>query len=363
MTAPEAPSSPPLSAAWRRAFKAEFTTAVLGSVGMVLIAGLWIAHAYGTNAIAAFWTGSIGSWYALTSGTLVRAVPLILTGLGVAIAFRAGVFNIGAEGQLLAGAIAATVVGLQWAPVIGRLSIPCALLFGATAGACWAGIAAFLRARFGVLEVISTLMLNFVAEDLVSYLVRGPLQEHLHIYPQTEMLPHVARLGRLVPAGRLHWGIVLAVALAVLVWWALSRTAAGFRLRAVGANPFAAATTGRITVSSTSTGALLASGALAGLAGAIEVTAVTYALYENISPGYGFTAIAVAVLAGLHPLGVVGTGLLFAALETGATAMQRDAGVPAVWASAIEACLILIIVAVVARRRRHPVDAAEAPTS
>ena len=319
---------------------------------VVLSAVMILDYRYGGGAVRALWAGSFGSWYAFTSGTLVRAVPLILTGLGVAIAFRAGVFNIGAEGQLLAGGVVATFVGLHWSPVLGGLTVPVALITGAIAGAGWAGIAALLRVRFGVLEVISTLMLNFLAADLVSYLVRGPLQEPLHIYPQSSTLPAVARLPHFGPTTRLHWGLVLAVLLAVFAAWAMSRTAAGFRLRIVGANPRAAQATGLISVSRVTTEAFLLSGALAGLAGAIEVTAVTYALYDNLSPGYGFTAIAVAILAGLNPLGVLPSALLFAGLESGATAMQRDAGVPAAWASVIEACLILIVVGGVAVRGR-----------
>lgn len=303
-------------------------------------------------ALYALWTGSFGSWYAFTSGTLVRAVPLMLTGLGVAVAFRAGVFNIGAEGQLLAGAVAATTVGLHGSAVLGPATLPVALVAGAVAGAAWAGIAAVLRIRFGVLEVISTLMLNFVAADLVSYLVRGPLQEPLHIYPQSSSIPAIARLPQLGPATRLHWGIVIAVILVLLVAWGMAQTAAGFRVRAVGANPFAAWATGRISVSRVATLTFLFSGLLAGLAGAIEVTGVTYALYENLSPGYGFTAIAVAILAGLQPLGVLPSALLFAGLESGATAMQRDAGVPAAWASVVEAGLILAVVGAVALRAR-----------
>lgn len=329
-----------------------WATAGLAVSGVLVLGGALVALTYGGGATHAFWAGSVGTWYALTSGTLVRAVPLILTGLGVAIAFRAGVFNIGAEGQLLAGAMAASYVGLRWSPVLGASTLPLALLLGVAAGAIWAGVAALLRVRFGILEVISTLMLNFVAADLVSYLVRGPLQEPLHIYPQSATLPAIARLPHFGPTTRLHWGLVLALVLAFLAWWVSARTAAGFRLRVVGANPFAASTTGRIPVTRVTTRAFLISGALAGLAGAVEVTAVTYALYDNLSPGYGFTAIAVAILAGLHPFGVVVTGFLFAALETGATAMQRDAGVPAAWASAIEASVILVILAGVALRAR-----------
>lgn len=297
------------------------------------------------RALRALWSGSFGTAYALHSATLVRAVPLVLTGLAVTVAFRAGILNIGAEGQLLAGAAAAAAAGVTLAPVLGPLTLPVALVAGAAAGAGWAGIAALARARFGVLDVISTIMLNFVAGYVVSWLVRGPLQEPTRIYPQTPMLPDIVRLPRMLPGSRLHLGIVLALVAAGVVWLVLARTAAGFRLRAVGANPDAAASAGLVQAGRVAATAFLASGALAGLAGGVEVTGVTLALYENLSPGYGYTAIAVALLARLSAPGVVVAGVLFGALEAGATAMQRDAGVPSVVVTAVTALVILMLVA------------------
>jgi len=220
-----------------------------------------------------------------------------------------------------------------------------ALVAGAGAGAAWAGIAAWLRHRFEVLEVISTIMLNFVALHLVGWLVRGPLQEPTRIYPQSSSLPLAARLPRIVEGMRAHWGLGIAVACCAIAWWVVRYTAAGFRLRATGANPHAAWSAGLVRVDRVAAAAFLVSGALAGLAGAAEVTGVTFALYENLSPGYGYTAIAVALLARLHPLGVLATGVLFGALDAGATAMQRDAGVPSVVVSVVQAALILAAVA------------------
>jgi len=296
-------------------------------------------------ALSSLWRGSFGTSYSLTSATLVRATPLILAGLAVTLAFRAGVLNIGAEGQLLAGAAATAAFGVAFGTHLGLwIGLPLALALGAIAGAAWAGIAAWLRQRFGVLEVISTIMLNFLAAFGVSYLVRGPLQEPTHIYPQSSTLAPAMRLPHLA-GSRLHAGFLLAVVAALAIAWILRATAPGFRLRVVGANPAAAALAGRIAVARTTTAAFLASGALAGLAGAVQVTGVTYALYENLSPGYGYTAIAVALLASLDPLAVVAVGILFGALEAGAGAMQRDAGVPAVMASVVEAVLILIFLA------------------
>ncbi|HET7551760.1 MAG TPA: ABC transporter permease [Gemmatimonadaceae bacterium] len=324
--------------------------AIVALISSLALTALWLAlHLAGldaTRALAALWDGSFGSAYALTSSTLVRATPLILTGLAVAIAFRAGVWNIGAEGQLLAGAATAAAVGLFATPASGALTVVVALAVGALAGALWAWIAAYLRNRFGVLEVISTIMLNFVALYAVGYLVRGPLQEPTHIYPQSEPLPALAQLPRLIEGSRLHWGFVLAVVAAPVAWWVLRHTAAGFRVRAVGQNPGAARVAGMVDVQRTTMGVFLVSGALAGLAGAIELTGVTFALYENVSPGYGYTAIAVALLAGLDPLGVLATGLLFGALEAGALSMQREAAVPAVVVNVVEALLVLLVLAV-----------------
>lgn len=296
-----------------------------------------------SRALDAFWRGSLGTSSAFFSGTLVRAIPLMTVGVGIAIAFRAGVFNIGGEGQLLVGAVAATVVGLRLQSG-GYLVVTLALVAASAAGAAWAGIAAQLRRRFGALEVISTIMLNFVAANFVSYLVRGPLQEPTRIYPQTELISPASRLPRLAPDTRLHLGIVIALLACVATWFFVKYSAAGFRLRAAGASPSAAQSAGHIDVPEVNALALVASGALAGLAGGIEVCGVTYALYENLSPGYGFSAIAVAILARLHPLAVIGTALLFATLETGALGMQRDAGVPSVLASALEAVVILVVV-------------------
>jgi simple sugar transport system permease protein len=311
------------------------------------------------NALAAMWSGSFGSWYAFLSGTLVRATPLIIVGLAVTRAFKAGVLNIGAEGQLLAGAAAATVAGLamgSWSP---WLSIPLELTVGIAAGAFWAGIAAVLKNRFAVLEVISTLMLNFVAAFTVSYLVRGPMQEPTHTYPQTSTLAESARLPVLIAGQRLHLGFLAAVILAIAGWWLLRATAGGFRTRVVGAGATAAASAGRVRVDRVIFRAFLSSGALAGLGGAVQVTGVTYALYEGLSPGYGYTAIAVALLARLNPLGVIAAGIFFGALESGGAGMQRDAGVPAGFVGVIEALVIVGVLAVdrlrvVSNERRGP---------
>jgi simple sugar transport system permease protein len=274
----------------------------------------------------------------------------MLTGLAVSLAFRAGVWNIGAEGQLLAGAAAATAASIAWGTQFPAGGLILGLLAGAIAGGLIAGIAGGLRARFGVLEIISTIMLNFVALHAVGYLVRGPLQEPTGIYPQSATLASEARLPILIEGTRLHLGLLIALVACLGVWAALRYTEAGFRIRLVGANPEAARCSGLIDVTRTRFGVFVFSGFLAGTAGAIEVTGVTFALYESLSPGYGYTAIAVALLARLHPLGVIATGMLFGALQAGGAAMQRNAGVPSVLVSIVEALLILAIVALAVGR-------------
>ena len=325
--------------------------AIAGATALLLLAGGYPVD----SGLTALWSGSFGSWYAFTSATLVRAAPLLLTGTAVALAFRAGVLNIGAEGQLLVGAAAGAAVALTIGAGGSSASagLALALLASAMGGAVWAGVAALLRTRCGVLEVISTIMLNFVALHLVSYLVRGPLQEPTGVYPQSATIADAFLLPRMLGAGRLHAGLLLALGFAGAAGWALRRTAAGFRLVATGESPSAAASAGGIDVRATTMGAFLVTGALAGVAGGVEVLGVTFALYENISPGYGYTAIAVALLARLDPWRVIATAVLFGALEAGAGAMQRDAGVPSTLVSVIEAALILAVVSVQATRSRR----------
>ena len=320
---------------------------------LVLVVGLEVAGFDSMQALGAMWRGAFGSWYALTSGTLVRAVPLILIGLGIAFAFQAGAFNIGAEGQFYAGAMAATWVGLQaetWPPILA-MTLP--LLAAIIGGGFWITVPIWLRHRFGVLEVISTLLLNFVAEALVSLMVQGPLQESRGVYPQSDPIAIPSRLPFL-PGTRLHWGLLMVLLLAGILALVRSRTLVGFRFRAVGANPRAAEVSGRLRVGRWIGYALLVSGALAGLAGGMEISGVTYALFQNLSPGYGFTGIAVALLARLNPIGIIGTGILFAALETGAAAMQREAGVPSVAVYVVEAVIIVVVLVGDSLGRRSP---------
>jgi simple sugar transport system permease protein len=323
--------------------------AALAGVGVLLALLLASVLSLGgydvSHALRAMIRGALGSRDAVLSFTFVRSIPLMLTGLAVAIAFRGGVLNIGAEGQLIAGATGAAAVALHGEGVLGPLLLPASLLGAALSGAAWTVVPAWLRRRFGILEVISTIMMNFLAADFVSFLVRGPMQEPSRIYPQSLSLAESARLPVILANSRLHAGFVIALVVALLLWILETRSVVGFRVRAVGANPTAARSAGRIDAAATSSWVFLLSGALAGLAGGIEVTGVTFALYENISGGYGYTAIAVALLGGLRPLWIIPSAIFFGGLEAGATAMQRDAGVPAGFVAFIEAVIILAVLA------------------
>lgn len=305
------------------------------------------------EALSAFWDGAFGSTYAFWSATLVRATPLLLVGLAVALAFRAGVLNIGAEGQLVLGAVSASGVALAFGDQSAVFVVPAMMLAGAAGGAAWAGIAAWLRHRFAVLEVISTIMLNFVAAAFISWIVRGPLQEPTKVYPMSVSFGDAARWPFLLEGQRAHLGLVIGIVAALCLWVVLNRTAVGFRVRAIGAGPAAAASAGGVDARSLSWRVFLVSGALAGLAGASEVGGVTWALYEGISPGYGYTAIAVALLARLDPRGILLTALFFGALEAGGASMQRNAGVPAVTVQIVTATILLAVLAAARWRERR----------
>jgi simple sugar transport system permease protein len=321
---------------------------LLAISGALVVSAVFLA-ALGADPGAALFAladGAFGDRLALQN-TLVRAGPLVLIGLAVAVAFRCGLWNIGGEGQLYLGALAATAVATRLA---GPVPLPLALLAGTAAGAAWAGIAAALRVSRGVSEVLSTLLLNFIAIQGVAWAVHGPLQEVAGAYPQSDAFPEAARLGFLPGLARVHVGLLFALVLPAGIWLLMFRSAAGLRLRAMGLAPAAARYAG-VSPERETYRVLLLSGALAGFAGALEVCGVTGRLFQNLSPGYGFTAIAVALLARLHPLAVLPAGLFFAALASGSGAMQRAAGVPSVTVQVIEALVILFSVGFALPRR------------
>jgi ABC-type uncharacterized transport system permease subunit len=301
-----------------------------------------LAHGSPRVALTALFDGAFGSAYALAD-TLTKTTPLLLTGLGVAVAFRARLWNIGGEGQFLVGALAASALGayvLDGLPA--PLLLPIILIAGALAGALWAGLAGWMRVTRGVPEVISTIMLNFVAAQLLSYLVHGPMQEKTHAQPASETLPLNAILPTLWAGTTLHLGFLLALGMAVVVAVFLSRTGSGFDLRVVGANPEAARVAG-FDVGKTRLTTMLWSGALCGLAGAVQLSGVVGTLYENYAPGYGFTAVAVALLGRLNPYGIIASALFFGALTAGSGSMERTAGISANLSYVLQAMTLLVL--------------------
>ncbi len=323
----------------------------LVAVAVVLGATMVVVLAVGGSpvaAMAAAWDGAFGSAFALQE-TAARIVPLLWCGLAVAVAFRAGVWNIGAEGQLVVGAMAATWTALALPP--GVWSAPAALLAGGLAGAAWAGVAGALRAVSGVNEVLSTILLNLVAQAGLGWAVHGPLQEAAGSYPQSDPVPSAAWLPRPLPPGRLHLGLALALAAAAALALALHRTPWGLELRAVGDAPAAARAAG-VRVGRLQTGVLLLSGALAGLGGAVELLGITHRLFERFSPGYGYSGIAVALLGGLAPGGTAAAATLFGAMAAGSGGMQRVAGVPAVAVLLVQGLVVGVLAVRIGRERR-----------
>jgi simple sugar transport system permease protein len=330
--------------------------AIAISALVVALAGAdpWLA----LRALAAGAFGSADGW----SEVGVRTCPLLLAGLAVAIAFRAGIWNIGAEGQLLVGAVAVAWLGTRVGDLPAWLAVPLVLTAAAIGGGAWAAIAALLKTVRRVDEVISTIMLNFIALGLVGYLVHGPLMEAAGAYPQSDTVAAAVRLPRLVTGYRLHAGLLVGLGAAALAYVLLFRTILGYEMRATGLNLVAARLAGLRTTPAV-LAALTISGALAGLAGGIEVSAITFRLYEQFSPGYGFTAIAVALLGRLHPAGVIAAAVFFGALDAGSMAMQRSAGVSSVLVSVIQATVIFSLIAVEYRadRGRRGAPALRAP--
>ncbi len=313
-----------------------FTLAV--SSLLVAWAGAPVGRAY-----ALLLDGGFGSRFAWTE-TLTRATPLILTGLAAAVAFRARLFNIGAEGQLYAGALAAVAVGTLDAPP--ALLFPAMLAAASIAGALLLLGPAWAKSRLGVDEVVTTLLLNFIVLLFVSAMLDGPMKDPGAMgWPQSAALPDTLQLDKLLERSRVHTGLLLALGAALACWALLRFTTAGFAVRAVGANPRAAAFAG-VPVRATMLGVALLSGALAGLAGAVEVAGRTAYVTLDMSPGYGYSGIVIAMLAMLHPLGVVAASVFVAGMLVGADSMSRAVGVPTYIADVIVAvALIAMLVA------------------
>ncbi|MRX49389.1 ABC transporter permease [Paracoccus sp. S-4012] len=303
---------------------------VIAVAAALALAGVLIALA-GSPVLTAYeriLTGAFGSRLAATE-TLTRAVPLILTGLAAAVAFRARLWNIGAEGQLYLGAIAAAALSAELAGGLPSiLQIPILLVAAALAGMALLLIPLWLRLRFSVDEVVTTLLLNFVAILFVSMLIDGVLKDPMAFgWPQSKPIDEDGMLPKLIPRSRLHAGLLLALALAVVVHFVQSRTVFGTRSRAAGLNATAAVFAG-VPLGRTLVQVAMISGGLAGLAGAVEVMGVTSYVTTELSPGYGYSGIVVAMLANLHPIGVVLAAIFTAAMFVGADAMSRSMAIP-----------------------------------
>ncbi len=321
------------------------------SVVIAMVIGSIIMLISGFDPVAAFSAllkGSFGGGRQIGE-TMLRATPLMFTGLAVAYGFRAGLFNIGAEGQLFMGGLSAAWLGIVLAGLPRPLNIVLMILAGAAIGAAWAFIPALLKARVGAHEVITTMMFTYIGRYIVSWLVTGPLKAPGQI-PQTDVLPTESTLPKLhevtafLPISRAHLGFAIAVVLAMFVWWVLKYTSLGYESRAVGYNPWASET-GGISVSATTVKALCISGALAGLAGVTEVMGVHLRLFDQFSPGFGFTGIAVALLAKNNPIGVIAAAILFGALSAGGGTMQLEAEVPQKVIFVIQALIIFLVAA------------------
>jgi len=325
----------------------------LAALGVTVLIGSVLAMVAGADPFATLGLilrGAAGSRFALLE-TLNRATPLIFTGLAVAVAFRARLWNIGAEAQLYAGAIMTVLLGT------GALAWPSAALWPAMAGAAMLAGAltllgpAALKVRFGVDEVVTTLLFNFVMLLFVSYLIEGPLKDPRAMgWPQSPRLIPDARLPRIVDGLRLHWGFALALIAAVAVWIVQTRTTLGYAMRAVGQNRQAAEFAG-IPVGRVILWTALISGGLAALAGFSEVAGLRGSLTRDLSPGFGYTGIIVAMLALLHPLGVVATAIFVAGVFVGADSMSRAAGVPTYIADIMLATALLTMVLALALTR------------
>ncbi|MBI2466758.1 MAG: ABC transporter permease [Candidatus Rokubacteria bacterium] len=318
-------------------FLAVFVALALCSV-LVLWAGADLMTAY-----AALFAGALGSRFAVLE-TFVKTAPLILTGLAVALAFRARFWNIGAEGQLYAGALAATWFGLTFTQTAAWLLLPLLLAASIAAGGLWALFPGLLKARLRVDDVVTTLLMNYVMLYLVSALVDGPWRDPVSQWPQSPEIVEAAQLPILLERSRVHLGIPLALVCAALVWLLLSRTPLGYAIRAVGANPRAAEFGGIPTTRVVAVAAFL-SGALAGLAGAGELAGIQFHLMEALSPGYGYSGIVVAMLGGLHPIGVVLAALFFGVINNGAQTMSRITGVPTYLVEVMQGVTLLTMLA------------------
>lgn len=318
----------------------------LGAVAVTLLLVSLLVLAAGAQPFSVFQlvlVGAAGSQFAALE-TLTRATPLIFTGLAVAVAFRAKLWNIGAEAQLYVGAVVTVVLGAGALPLPAVILLPILIVASMIGGGLMLLGPAFLKVRLGVDEVVTTLLLNFVVLLFVSMLLEGVLKDPMALgWPRSASVIAEARLPRIATGLRLHYGFVLAVVAAVAVWFVMKKTTLGYEMRAVGHNPEAARFAG-IPVNRVILKTAMISGGLAALAGFSEVSGTARNLTLELSPGYGYTGIVVAMLAMLNPLGVVAAAIFVAGIFVGADAMSRTAGVPSYIANVMVATALLTMV-------------------
>lgn len=336
---------------WEAAWDAMLVPA-LAILTAVVLGGIIIASVRGNPFLAYYGLiqGSFGSLKGL-SETAVWATPYIFGGLAVALAFKGGLFNIGVEGQLALGAVATAFVGYALPDMLGFslpliIHLPLAILAGMLMGAFWAAIVGFLKAYTGGHEVINTIMMNYIALNTISYLLNGPLKDQSpnNVSARTPLIAESARIPVIFEGFRIHWGFVIALIVAYLVWWVLYKTTLGFEIRTVGLNPDAARYAG-INVKRLIIITMGLSGMLAGMAGAFEVTGLNFRHELSFAIGYGFDSIAIALLGRSHPLGVVLAAILFAAMRNGATRMQFLTQMPVDLISMLQALILLFVAA------------------
>jgi general nucleoside transport system permease protein len=320
------------------------------AVGVALLIGAVMLLLLGADPVRAYGAlieGAFGGTSGITQ-SLVKATPLLLVGLGICICFRASVINIGAEGQIILGAVAATWFALEFRTLPGWVLIPGTITLGFVAGAAWGFVPGILKARLGVNEILTTVMMNAIALQFMNFMIRGPLIDPAGVtagqyLAQSEKVPEQAWLMRLVPQTLLHAGIFVALALAIVTYVFLWRTTIGYRIRAVGLNPDASRYAG-IRVPVYQALSLTLGGGLAGVAGAIEVIGVQHRLLDGITSGYGFSGIVTALFGGLHPLGTIPASYIFGSLLVGADKMQRAVQVPSALIQAILGLIVLFVV-------------------
>ncbi len=315
------------------------------AIVMALLLGSIIIALLGdkvTLAISSLFVGSLGSFRSIGS-SLLAATPLLFTGLSFSVAYRSGLFNIGAEGQLLVGAIAGAIVGTLFPGLPTAIYIPLVLISGAVAGALWAFVPAYLKVKLGVHEVVNVIMLNKIALHLTNWLVsvNGPLRLG-SVQPATPFVQDAVRFEPLVKGSPMNMGYMLGIGIAALVFILMWETKLGYRMRAVGFNPNAARFVGINTSKSVIT-AFMISGALAGIGGAMEICSVYGRFYAGFSPGYGFEGIAVSLLGNNHPAGIILSSILFGALKTGAMKMQIIAGTNVNLVKVLQALIIFFV--------------------